>query len=174
MQRIGEDVSENLDVIPARFFVYSHTYGKWACRCCQQIRHEPAEPDVVDGGIPASGLVAHTLISRFVDYLPYYRQEPINARSGVHTPRSTLATGQVHAAADGTRALHEGLSGDLAQQMVQQFCDEHPERYLLAFVYGHLGEHDLLRVHTDAEKYLVMAALNLAECIADVEPKTSA
>ena len=70
--------------------------------------------------------------------------------------------------------FNEGLPGDLAQQMVQQFCDEHPERYLLAFVYGHLGEHDLLRVHTDAEKYLVMAALNLAECIADVEPKTSA
>src|SRR4029453_8284220 len=91
MQRIGEDVSEKLDIVPARFFVHRHIYGKWACRCCQQRRQEPAEPDVVDGGIPASGLVAHTLISRFVDHLPYYRQEPINARSGVHTPRSTLA-----------------------------------------------------------------------------------
>jgi transposase len=92
MQRIGEDVSEKLDIVPAKFFVHRHIYGKWACRCCQQLRQEPAEPDVVDGGIPASGLVAHTLISRFVDHLPYYRQEPINARSGVHTPRSTLAT----------------------------------------------------------------------------------
>jgi transposase len=92
MQRIGEDVSEKLDIIPAKFFVHRHVYGKWACRCCQVLRQEPAEPDVVDGGIPASGLVAHTLISRFVDHLPYYRQEPINARSGVHTPRSTLAT----------------------------------------------------------------------------------
>jgi len=92
MQRIGEDVSEKLDIIPAKFFVHRHIYGKWACRCCQVLRQEPAEPDVVDGGIPASGLVAHTLISRFVDHLPYYRQEPINARSGVHTPRSTLAT----------------------------------------------------------------------------------
>jgi transposase len=91
MQRIGEDVSEKLDIIPARFFVHRHIYGKWACKCCQEIRQEPAEPDVVDGGIPASGLVAHTLIGRFVDHLPYYRQEPINARSGVHTPRSTLA-----------------------------------------------------------------------------------
>jgi transposase len=36
--------------------------------------------------------VAHTLISRFVDHLPYYRQEAINARCGVHTPRSTLAS----------------------------------------------------------------------------------
>lgn len=92
MQRIGEDVTEKLDIIPAKFFVHRHIYGKWACRCCQVLRQEPAEPDVVDGGIPASGLVAHTLISRFVDHLPYYRQEPINARSGVHTPRSTLAT----------------------------------------------------------------------------------
>lgn len=92
MQRIGEDVSEKLDIVPAKFFVHRHIYGKWACKCCQQLRQEPAEPDVVDGGIPAAGLVAHTLISRFVDHLPYYRQEPINARSGVHTPRSTLAT----------------------------------------------------------------------------------
>jgi transposase len=91
MQRIGEDVSEKLDIVPAKFFVHRHIYGKWACKCCQQLHQEPAEPDVVDGGIPASGLVAHTLISRFVDHLPYYRQEPINARSGVHTPRSTLA-----------------------------------------------------------------------------------
>ncbi|MFC6221317.1 IS66 family transposase, partial [Pelomonas aquatica] len=80
------------DIIPAKFFVHRHIYGKWACRCCQQLHQEPAEPDVVDGGIPAAGLVAHTLISRFVDHLPYYRQEPINARSGVHTPRSTLAS----------------------------------------------------------------------------------
>jgi transposase len=92
MQRVGEDVSEKLDIIPAQFFVHRHIYGKWACRCCQQLVQEPAEPDVVDGSIPASGLVAHTLISRFADHLPYYRQEQINARSGVHTPRSTLAT----------------------------------------------------------------------------------
>ena len=62
--------------------------------------------------------------------------------------------------------FNEGLPGELADQVVQQFCDEHPERFLLAFVYGYLGDHDLLRVRTDAEKYLLMAALNLVECIA--------
>lgn len=91
MQRVGEDVSERLDIVPAKFFVHRHVYGKWACRCCGSLQQEPAEPEVVDGGIPSSGLVAHTLISRFADHLPYYRQEAINARSGVHTPRSTLA-----------------------------------------------------------------------------------
>jgi transposase len=96
MTRVGEDISERLDIVPAEFFVHRHIYGKWACRCCQRqgierLVQEPADPQIIDGGIPASGLVAHTLISRFVDHLPYYRQETINARSGVHTPRSTLA-----------------------------------------------------------------------------------
>jgi transposase len=91
MVRVGEDVSEKLDIVPAEFFVHRHVYGKWACKCCQVLVQEPAAPAIIDGGIPASGLVAHTLINRFVDHLPYYRQEAINARSGVRTPRSTLA-----------------------------------------------------------------------------------
>ena len=91
MVRVGEDISERLDIIPAQFFVHRHIRGKWACKCCQILMQEPVEPQIIDSGIPTSGLVAHTLVSRFVDHLPYYRQEAINARSGVHTPRSTLA-----------------------------------------------------------------------------------
>jgi len=91
MVRVGEDVSEKLDIVPAEFFVHRHVHGKWACKCCEVLVQEPVQPQIIDGGMPASGLVAHTLISRFVDHLPYYRQEAINARSGVHTPRSTLA-----------------------------------------------------------------------------------
>lgn len=37
---------------------------------------------------------------------------------------------------------------------------------MLAFAYGYLGDHDLMRVRTDAEKYMLMAALNLVECVA--------
>lgn len=67
----------------------------------------------------------------------------------------------------------EGLPAGLADQVVAQFCEEHSERYLLAFVYGYLGEHDLLRVRTDAEKFLLLAVLNLVECIAFVGAQTS-
>ena len=100
MVRIGEDVSERLDIIPAEFFVHRHIRGKWACKCCQTLVQEPVEPQIIDKGMPAAGLVAHTAVSRFVDHIPYYRQEQINARSGVHTPRSTLASwaGQAGAA----------------------------------------------------------------------------
>jgi transposase len=109
MTRIGEDVSERLDIVPAEFFVHRHIYGKWACRCCQTLKQAPAAPEVIDGGMPASGLLAHTLISRFADHLPYYRQETINARSGVHTPRSTLAAwaGQAGAALEPLYDAHK-------------------------------------------------------------------
>jgi transposase len=109
MTRIGEDVTERLDVVPAEFFVHRHVYGKWACRCCQTLTQEPAAPEVIEGGVPASGLLAHLLISRFADHLPYYRQETINARSGVHTPRSTLAAwaGQAGAALEPLYDVHK-------------------------------------------------------------------
>ncbi len=91
MVRIGEDVSERLDIVPAEFFAHRHIRGKWACKCCQTLAQEPVAPQLIDKGLPAPGLVAHVLVSRFVDHIPYYRQETINARSGVHTPRTTLA-----------------------------------------------------------------------------------
>jgi len=91
MERVGEDVSERLDIVPAKFFVQRQIRGKWACKCCQLLLQEPAAAQVFDNGLPTPGLQAHTVISRFVDHLPYYRQEQINARSGVHTPRATLA-----------------------------------------------------------------------------------
>jgi transposase len=92
LRRVGEDVSERLDVVPAEFFVHRHIRGKWACRCCQTLVQEPVDPQIIDKGMPTAGLVAHTLVGHFVDHLPYYRLEQINARSGVHTPRSTLAS----------------------------------------------------------------------------------
>ncbi|BEP62263.1 hypothetical protein GmRootV213_28170 [Variovorax sp. V213] len=67
-----------------------------------------------------------------------------------------------------TMKFTEGVPQDLVEQMITRFCVDRPERYLLAFVYGHLGQHDLLRVRTDAEKFLLLAALNLVECVAYV------
>ena len=54
MQRVGEDVSERLDVIPAEFIVHRHVHGKWACRCCQPLVQEPVAPQVVDKGQPTA------------------------------------------------------------------------------------------------------------------------
>ncbi|MBT9491214.1 MAG: IS66 family transposase [Paucibacter sp.] len=92
MARVGEDISERLDIVPAKFFVQRQIRGKWACKCCQLLLQEPAAAQVFDNALPTPGLQAHVAVSRFVDHIPYYRQETINARCGVHTPRSTLAS----------------------------------------------------------------------------------
>lgn len=99
MVRVGEDISERLDIVPAQFFVQRQIRGKWACKCCQLLVQEPAAAQVFDNALPTPGLQAHTVISRFVDHIPYYRQEQINARAGVHMPRSTLAAWSGHTGA---------------------------------------------------------------------------
>ncbi len=64
----------------------------------------------------------------------------------------------------------EGLAAEELQQAVQDSIDEHGEPHLLAFAFGQMGEHDLLTVRTEAEKYLLLAGLNLVACIADSAP----
>jgi len=60
----------------------------------------------------------------------------------------------------------EGLDAAALQRALSQKIEQHSEPYLLAFILGQLKENDLLGIRTDVEKYLVLAALNLAECIA--------
>ncbi len=91
LKRIGEEVSEQLDCVPAQFFVHRHIRGKYACACCQSIQAAPLPPQIIDKGIPAPGLLAQVVIAKHDDHLPLYRQEEIYARSGVHVPRSSMA-----------------------------------------------------------------------------------
>ncbi len=156
MVRIGEDVSERLDIVPAEFFVHRHIRGKWACKCCQQkgearLVQEPAEPQIIDKGVPTAGLLAHTLVSRFVDHLPYYRQEQINARSGVHTPRSTLAAWSGAAGAslqplfDAHRAFVLGAQVLHADETPVRMLDPGAGKTTKAYVWAYArGEHDVI------------------------------
>ncbi len=90
-KRIGEEVSEQLDCVPAQFFVLRHIRGKYACACCQTIQAAPMPAQMIDKGIPAAGLLAQVAIAKVDDHLPLYRQTEIYARSGVHIPRSSMA-----------------------------------------------------------------------------------
>jgi transposase len=91
LKRIGEEVSEQLDCVPAQFFVLRHIRGKYACACCQTVQAEPMPAQMIDKGIPAPGLLAQVVIAKHDDHLPLYRQTEIYARSGVHIPRSSMA-----------------------------------------------------------------------------------
>jgi len=89
--KIGEDISEQLDVEPARFFVHRHIRPQYACRACETMIAAPIPPAVIDGGLAAPGLHAWVLTSKYLDHLPLYRLEQIAAREGVTLSRSTLA-----------------------------------------------------------------------------------
>lgn len=83
LAKIGEDISEQLDVEPAKFFVHRHIRPQYACRPCERITAAPVPPAVIDGGLAAPGLITWVLISKFLDHLPLYRLEQIAARNGV-------------------------------------------------------------------------------------------
>jgi transposase len=151
MVRIGEDVSERLDIVPAEFIVQRHVRGKWACKCCQVLVQESVAPQIIDKGMPTSGLLAHTLVSRFVDHLPYYRQEQINARAGVHTPRSTLAAWSGAAGAalqplfDAHRAFVLGAQVLHADETPVRMLDPGAGKTAKAYVWAYArGEHDAI------------------------------
>jgi transposase len=88
---IGEDVSEQLDVEPAKFFVHRHIRPQYACRACETVTAAAIPPAVIDGGMAAVGLLAWVIVGKYLDHLPLYRQERIAARDGVALARSTLA-----------------------------------------------------------------------------------
>jgi transposase len=91
MRRIGEDVSEMLEYVPARFKVIRHVRPKLSCGCCQRIVQMPAPIRPIDRGLPGPGLLAHVAVNKFADALPLYRQSQIYAREGIELERSTLA-----------------------------------------------------------------------------------
>jgi transposase len=91
LNSLGEDVSEILEYVPARFKVIRQVRPKLACACCERIVQAPSPSRPIERGIAGPGLLAHVLVSKYCDHLPLYRQSEIYAREGVELERSTLA-----------------------------------------------------------------------------------
>jgi len=89
--KIGEDVTEQLDVEPVRFFVHRHIRSQYACKSCETVTAEPVPPAVIDSGMAAPGLLAWVISNKYLNHLPLYRLEQIAAREQVTLSRSTLA-----------------------------------------------------------------------------------
>jgi len=94
--RIGADVSERLDYRPASLFVRQIVRPTYVCRVCEraggdpQVVQRPLPPEPIPRGTAAAGLLAHVIVSKYVDHLPLYRQAAILGRLGWDVTRSTL------------------------------------------------------------------------------------
>lgn len=91
MARIGEDVSERLDAVPAQLRVLVTRRPKYACRRCSAAVAQAHAPEhVVPGGLPTEALIAQVMVAKFGDHLPFYRQAEIYTRQGITLDRATL------------------------------------------------------------------------------------
>jgi transposase len=91
LRHLGEDVSETLEYVPARFKVIRTVRPKLSCAGCSRIVQAPAPNRPIDRGLAGPGLLAHVLVAKYADHLPLYRQAEIYQREGLELDRSTLA-----------------------------------------------------------------------------------
>jgi len=96
--KLGEDVTEVLEKIPARLRVIRHIRPKLSCRSCERILQAPAPDLPIEKGRPGPGLIAGVVVGKYLDGLPLYRQSAILAREGVEIERATLADWVGHVA----------------------------------------------------------------------------
>ena len=105
LTRIGEEVSEKLDIVPQKIQVIRHIRPKYACRTCEGVEDQgptvktaPMPPQLISQGIVTPGLLAYILVGKFCDGLPFYRQQSMFDRLGVDISRATMSGWALRAA----------------------------------------------------------------------------
>jgi transposase len=101
MHVIGEETSQRLDAIPARYQVIVTHRPKYACRACEEaVVQAPAPERLIKGGLPTEAMVASVVVAKFAWHLPLYRQAQMLLAQGLDIKRSVLAFWVGYAAAE--------------------------------------------------------------------------
>jgi transposase len=102
--RIGEETSEQLDIIPVQLKVIHNIRPKYACKKCEgldsahPVKIAPVPAQIIEKSIATPGLLAFVLVSKFCDAIPFYRQETQFARIGIDLPRGDFCNWTAQAA----------------------------------------------------------------------------
>jgi len=106
LTRIGEDISEKLDIIPAIIRVIRHIRPKYACKQCEGLETDgsvvkiaPVPKQIIPKSIATAGLLAYILTAKFCDALPFYRQEHQLERIGAEISRANMCNWAMKVAA---------------------------------------------------------------------------
>jgi transposase len=105
LSKLGEDVTETLEVIPRQWKVIQTVRERFSCRQCQAIMQQPAPFHVTPRGFAGPSLLAMILFEKFGQHQPLNRQSERYAREGIDLSLSTLAD-QVGACAVALRPLY--------------------------------------------------------------------
>jgi transposase len=91
LSKIGEDVTETLDVVPRQWFVTEHVREKFSCRSCEKIAQPPAPFHAIARGFAGPSLLAMILVDKYANHQPLNRQSEQYEREGIELPLSTMA-----------------------------------------------------------------------------------
>jgi len=91
LHKLGEDVTETLELVPRQWKVIQHVREKFSCRTCEAIAQPPAPSHPIARGRAGPGLLAHVLFAKYGLHLPLNRQSETYAREGINLDVSTLA-----------------------------------------------------------------------------------
>jgi transposase len=126
LTRIGEEVSEQLDIIPAKMQVIRHIRPKYACKNCEGVEDDgptvkiaPVPPRIIPRSIATPGLLAHILTAKFVDHTPFYRQEKQFLRLGVGISRTSMCSWAMQVASSSQPLLNLFIDEILSSFVIQ-------------------------------------------------------
>lgn len=91
MRKVGEDVTEVLEYVPGRFQAVRHVRPAYSCAKCEAMAQAPMPAMPIPRAMAGASVVAHVVVSKYVDHLPLYRQAEIYARDGLDLDRGLLA-----------------------------------------------------------------------------------
>jgi transposase len=110
LSKIGEDITETLDVVPRQWFVTEHVREKFSCRACERITQPPAPFHAIARGFAGPSLLAMMLVAKYANHQPLNRQSEQYAREGIELSVSTMAD-HVGACAAVLKPLYELIKG---------------------------------------------------------------
>ena len=91
LSKIGEDITETLDVVPRQWFVTEHVREKFSCRSCEKIAQPPAPFHPIARGFAGPSLLAMILVDKYANHQPLNRQSEQYEREGIELSLSTMA-----------------------------------------------------------------------------------
>ena len=106
LSKIGEDITETLDVVPRQWFVTEHVREKFSCRACETITQPPAPFHAIARGFAGPSLLAMILVDKYANHQPLNRQSDKFACEGIDLSVSTMAD-HVGACAATLKPLYE-------------------------------------------------------------------
>lgn len=127
LHHMGQDVSEQLEIIPSRYCVIEHIRMKYGCRSCETIVMAPKPPAPIPKAIAGASLLTDIILGKYQYHLPLYRQSKIMKSYGLDIPDNTLGNWMM-LSGDGLLTVYDALWVILKNRYLQ--VDETPVKVL--------------------------------------------